>query len=200
MGSPSMKMIAAILVAFLSCTARAADAGVLEKALVDGMAMISAGKIHDAMNEIRVGINCYGYDPKPVSAESIQSLDTKISQESDKQKKAALLVYKAVILLSHLRDDASAADDGIKLLTAAEEADQNLPEVYNTRGICYLFKRAAAAALKDFEKAVSLNANFLDAINNRGEAHRALGQTDLAVQDKIRYQRMLSKLNYPEKP
>lgn len=194
-----MKRIILAVLGLFAFYGHAAEVGVLEKAVLDGMGMIGAGKIHDAMNEIRVGINCYGYDQRQVAPAVVANLDSKIDQEKDNKKKSALLVYRAVILLSTLQSSPESADKAIETLNAAEKADPNLPEVYNTRGICHFFKKNADLALIDYEKAIALNPNYLDAINNRGDAYWVLGKKEKALEDKIKYQRLLSKLNNPEK-
>lgn len=194
-----MKRMMLVVVGLIALYGSAAEVGVLEKSVLDGMGMIEAGKIHDAMNEIRVGINCYGYDQRQVEPKSVEKLDAKIVQEDDNKKKAALLVYRAVLLLSTLQSSPESADKAIELLNAAEKADPKLPEVFNTRGICHFFKKSAELALIDYEKALALNPSYLDAIGNRADAYWVLGKREKALADKIQYQRMLSKLYYAVK-
>lgn len=193
-----MKRLAWLFLILSCACGYAGEPGVLEQSVINGMGMIDSGKIPDAMNEIRLGFNSNRYDQRKPSADCIDKLDAKISREEGKKKKAALLVYRAVVLLAN--GPADGIDKAILALNEAEQLDPELPEVYNTRGGCYLFQKNTDLALKDFDKAILLNENYVDAIANRAATYWHVEQKDKAVADMVRYQRLLGKLYYPEKP
>ena len=193
-----MRKLAMVFAWLIGASGSATESGIFEKAVVDGMQMISSGKIPDAMNEIRLGFNCNRYDQKRVSAECIETLTIAISQEKDTKKKAALLVYSAVIMLGN--GAADGVGTAIFALDQAEKCDPALPEIYNTRGACYRSQKNLAGAIVDYDKAIALNPNYVDAIANRAEAHWKTGDKDKATADMIRYQRLLGKIYYSGKP
>lgn len=54
---------------------------------------------------------------------------------------------------------------------------------YNYRGLAYTYRKMFDNAIKDFNKAISLNNNFLPAYSNRGDAYYKSGDYEEAVED-----------------
>jgi tetratricopeptide (TPR) repeat protein len=185
----------ALFILFLLGSYRAfpAESGILEKAVKEGMRLIADGKIAESMNEIRAGFNSQQIDNKAVSVECLNTLDDTLADEKDARKKAALLVYRAVLFL--VSRQANSPETAIELLNSAERADNKLPEIFNTRGICHLMLRDAAKAQDDFNKAIALNADYWDALDNRGYLQRMLNEKPDVRQDINYYERYDKRVN-----
>ncbi len=56
-------------------------------------------------------------------------------------------------------------------------------EGYNSRGIAYFNLKQYEAALKDYNRSISLNPDYANAYNNRGNLFKTIGETDKALED-----------------
>jgi len=88
------------------------------------------------------------------------------------------------------------ADEAIALLTAARKSSPRDPHVPNALGLALLYKKDYPAALKAFSDALSLDAAFVEALNNRGVANLQAGKWDDAEAD---FQGVLDGPPTPEK-
>lgn len=75
------------------------------------------------------------------------------------------------------------ADDAIELLMAARAANPTDPNVVNALGLAFLYKKDYPRAIKSFDAALDLQADFWEALNNRGVTYLSMGNLDLAEKD-----------------
>lgn len=61
------------------------------------------------------------------------------------------------------------------------QSDPNSAEAYNNRGLAYYNLNQFQKAIKDFDKAISINSEYAVAFNNRGNAYYSLGQFTQAL-------------------
>jgi tetratricopeptide (TPR) repeat protein len=73
------------------------------------------------------------------------------------------------------------ADGCTALIDSGEETPQVLAIAYNNRGNAYTAKGEYDLAIKDFEQAIKLNANYAKAFNNR--VYRKKEEFDRAIED-----------------
>jgi tetratricopeptide (TPR) repeat protein len=105
---------------------------------------------------------------------------------------ADLVDYRAG--LSMLRE--GRADEAIQILLRARTSSPRDPHVPNALGLALLYKKDYPDALKAFSDALSLDATFVEARNNRGVAHMEAGHFDDAELD---FQAVLDGPPSPEK-
>ncbi len=75
------------------------------------------------------------------------------------------------------------ADEAIQLLVRARQSSPRDPHVPNALGLALLYKKDYTAAVKAFSDALSLDATFVEARNNRGVAYLQAGKWDDAEAD-----------------
>ena len=82
---------------------------------------------------------------------------------------------KSTLLLAY------AALCAVLLLSTACGSDS--PEAHYNRGLEYQESGEYRLAIQDYDKAIDLNPNFLDAYNNRGNTYFDLGEHRRAIED-----------------
>ena len=132
----------------------AQEATVFESSLSDGLLCIDKNDIPTSVNFLRRGINCYGLEKASGDSDLGAKVSRLIADELSHPKRAAYLVYAAVIEMTNKPVD---FDRAIGLLNDAQIEDPALPEIYNTRGVVYFSQRKIDSALVDYSKAIDLN-------------------------------------------
>ncbi len=74
----------------------------------------------------------------------------------------------------------------IDQFTAALKLDPSLSLAYNARGYCHFKLKHFAEAMKDFDEAIRLNANYANAYMNRSALKRVLGDKAGAEADQAK--------------
>jgi lipoprotein NlpI len=69
------------------------------------------------------------------------------------------------------------------LVTSGQLSAEDLAKVFNDRGLAYSNKAKYDLAIQDFDKALSLKPDTVEALNNRGLAFEQKGDFDRALQD-----------------
>ncbi len=105
---------------------------------------------------------------------------------------ADLVDYRAG--LSMLRE--GRADEAIQILLRARTSSPRDPHVPNALGLALLFKKDYPGALKAFSDALSLDATFVEARNNRGVAQMEAGHY---AEAEVDFQAVLDGPPTPEK-
>jgi tetratricopeptide (TPR) repeat protein len=105
---------------------------------------------------------------------------------------ADLVDYRSALTM--LRE--GRADEAIALLQRAKQSSPRDPHVPNAMGLALLYKKDYPGALKSFSDALSLDATFVEARNNRGVANLQAGRWDDAETD---FQAVLDGPPTPEK-
>lgn len=180
---------------FLAASSVAAAEPILETYANKAAQSILAGDIQAGMTQIRVGFNCAGVKRQPASDDCCRDLLAKAEAETDKRKKAALLVVHSLLLLAK---GGAAKADAWKLLDIAARLDETLPEIYNTRAVLLMQNRQYQDALKDIDKAIALNKNHADAWANRSLLHLKTGDPDQAEKDYEQHQLLISAVYYKQ--
>jgi len=62
--------------------------------------------------------------------------------------------------------------------------------VFTDRGITLLDQGQTSQAIDQFTKALGLDSNYIQALENRIRAYEILGHSDLVTQDKLRLDRL----------
>lgn len=170
---------------------------VFRKSVLEGIEKIKLGEINNSMNLIRRGINCFYIEGGKYDATLSAMTRGLIDNEGDKRRKAAYLVYIAVIELTKPSKELGKI---LEYLNTAQSEDGTLPEIYNTRAIVHDGNKNYDKALMDYSKAIELNPKYLDAWSNRAICYRRLGKTELAVADYSHYQDLLNSIYYANSP
>jgi tetratricopeptide (TPR) repeat protein len=76
--------------------------------------------------------------------------------------------------------------EGREQLDAAIRQSPNVPVYYNTRGYAFFLEKDYVRAVADFDQAIALNPNYLNAMHNRALAHRGAGDTSAYNADRER--------------
>src|SRR5215208_3177386 len=117
--------------------------------------------------------------------------------ETSRGKAFALLVLAALLAgcsTTALTPSANAVSESEEALLAASPANiasltevvqrnPNDPQAYNMRGSVLGLAGRHAEALSDFNKAISLDAQYAQAYANRALVHRQMNKLDLALAD-----------------
>src|SRR5437764_818121 len=98
--------------------------GIFGKSLSDGLDSIKSGNIEMSMNLLRRGINCFGIENGKYDVELFNSANNRLLHEVDKPKRAAYLVYLAVIEITNPDKNIAKV---IEYLNNAENEDKTLP-------------------------------------------------------------------------
>jgi ribosomal protein S12 methylthiotransferase accessory factor len=72
-------------------------------------------------------------------------------------------------------------DDALTVLEKGLQEDEERPDIYNMKGVCFFKKEEYAKAVQCFERAVALNPSSAMDYANLGVNHRRLGNKDEAV-------------------
>ncbi len=80
-------------------------------------------------------------------------------------------------------EKAQGSEANIASLTAVVDRNPNDAEAYNVRGTAYGRAGRLSRALKDFNRAISLNRRFYQAFANRALIYRRMGQSNQAARD-----------------
>jgi len=168
---------------------------VFDSSLKEGLLCIARNDIQASMNYLRRGINCFWLEKGLGTGDLEGKINSLIAGENSHSKRAAYLVYAAVV---EMANGPVRYDRAFVLLNDAQLEDPALPEVYNTRGVVLYSQRKWDAALTDYSKAIELNPRYVDAIRNRSDVYRQLGKLDLAVADFARFQDLLNSLYYQQ--
>ncbi|OPX17648.1 hypothetical protein BXT86_05370 [candidate division WOR-3 bacterium 4484_100] len=95
-----------------------------------------------------------------------------------------IIVVAVICLLSYLSNIRCRVwKDGITLWSDVIEKYPSMARLYNNRGIYYAQIQRYDEALADFNRALSLDKNFIAAYNNRGNVYASLGEVDRAITD-----------------
>ena len=192
-----MKRIILMLLSIFGVSHSAETESLFRKSVLDGIEKIKLGEINNSMNLIRRGINCFYVEGGKYDATLSVMTRGLIDNEGDKRRKAAYLVYIAVIELTNPSKEPGKI---IEFLNRAQSEDATLPEIYNTRAIVHVGNKDYDKALVDYSKAIELNPKYLDAWSNRAMTYHKLGKIDLAVADYSRYQDLLNSIYYANSP
>ena len=74
-------------------------------------------------------------------------------------------------------------DGAIEAYDAAIQADAELSEAYNNRGLAYAHKAAYDRAIENYDAVIRLDPEAYATYNNRGNAYSGKGEYDQAISD-----------------
>lgn len=121
---------------------------------------------------------------KPVS--TLAELESFTFQQQAGQETSALISFLAGFLelqSGHYNAAIERFDDALHNLTASPHLVENRADIYFYRAATHLSIHNHQQAIRDFDEAIQINPQFMEAYLNRGVAFSALGEHQSALQD-----------------
>ena len=173
------------------------EVGALNIGINKCIKLIQSDNINGSMNEIRKAINCGYFDRIRTSSDLITKLNDLEKSEKNEQRRSAYLVVCAVGNIGlNSKDGYSHA---LELLDLAASINDKLPEIFNTRGILKVNAKDVKSGISDYTRAIELNPNYLDALDNRCRAYMLINRSDLALTDQEKVQDLKNSVYYSPK-